>query len=550
MKLKELVVKNFRGLKGDQNKIDFTSSNIIFLIGQNNVGKSTFLRAYEFFINAKQKAIKEDFYDYDTKIPIEIIGVFIKEDSDEEDKDLNKDPDWIKKWVNEENLVRVRKKWNNPGGSFEKETFNPKTNDWVSNGFGGFHTKLTKYTPTAIAISAMENETTLEEKVNKLIQDDFIKKVKEDFPEKYQAVVNQIKDLQGVIIGTEQVKKLNEQLNENFCKVFSDLTLKIESKEENNLKAEDAFKKNHSIRVERSGVDRKETFIQHGHGVIRQALFNFLAFLKRNKDSAQKEYLLLFEEPELYLHPKVAFNLRKALYTLAEDSPYQILCATHSPLMIDISKPHSSLVRITKDPYETTRAFQVGEEVFRRSEERKQLVQMINRFNPHICEAFYADKVLLVEGDTETIVYRDLLNRFYPEEEIFVLNTGSKNNIPFFQEILTSFQIKHFVIHDSDDRLNKAGNINSAWTLNERIWEKVQKANEVLEGLSRRYVHLTNFEVAHGIELSGKDKPLKAYDFAKTIRVVEDVPCLNWLKDIIENQKITHDQDFINEQVV
>lgn len=549
MKLKELIIKNFRGLKGDKNKIDFTASNIIFLIGQNNVGKSSYLRAYEFFVNARQKAIKEDFYDYNIDIPIEIIGVFIKEENDEEDADLNKEPQWIDKWVNDENLVQVRKKWGNVNESFEKETYNPETNDWVTNGFGGLHTKLTKYTPHAIAISAMENETTLEEKVNKLIQDDFIKKVKEDFPEKYQAVVNQIKELQGEIIGTEQVQELNEQLNENFSKVFTDLTLKIESKEENNLKAEDAFKKNHSISVQRNSTERKETFIQNGHGVIRQALFNFLAFLKRNKESTRKEYLLLFEEPELYLHPKVAFNLRKALYELAEDSPYQILCATHSPMMIDISKPHSSLVRITKDSHETTKAFQVGEEIFRKDEERKQRVQMINRFNPHICEAFYADKVLLVEGDTETIVYRDLLNRFYPDEEIFVLNTGSKNNIPFFQEILTNFQIEHYIIHDTDDRLNKAGNTNSAWTLNERIWEKVQLANNTLNGLSRRYVHLTNFEIAHGIELSGKDKPIKAYEFAQTIENGTNVPCLNWLKDIVGSQEIIHDQDFIGENV-
>ncbi|MFT0342585.1 TOPRIM nucleotidyl transferase/hydrolase domain-containing protein [Bacteroides thetaiotaomicron] len=67
---------------------------------------------------------------------------------------------------------------------------------------------------------------------------------------------------------------------------------------------------------------------------------------------------------------------------------------------------------------------------------------MVNRFNPHICEAFYADKVLLVEGDTETIVYRDLLNRFFPDEEIFVLNTGSKMNIPFFLRNSHSFSYR------------------------------------------------------------------------------------------------------------
>ena len=46
MKLLNLTVKNFRGLKGDGNVINFGSSDIIFLIGQNNVGKSTFLRKH------------------------------------------------------------------------------------------------------------------------------------------------------------------------------------------------------------------------------------------------------------------------------------------------------------------------------------------------------------------------------------------------------------------------------------------------------------------------------------------------------------------------
>ena len=61
MKLLKLTVKNFRGLKGDKNIINFDDSDIIFLIGQNDVGKSTFLRAYECFVNSKQQAAKSDF---------------------------------------------------------------------------------------------------------------------------------------------------------------------------------------------------------------------------------------------------------------------------------------------------------------------------------------------------------------------------------------------------------------------------------------------------------------------------------------------------------
>lgn len=552
MKLQKLIISNFRGLKGDENVIDFSKSNIIFLIGQNNVGKSTYLRAYEFFVNPKGTAKEEDFYNYDKSVPIIIEGWFLKEDDDEKAEDLtgkgkNAEPDWVDKWVGEDGFVKIRKTWNNVG-LFNKETFSPKESKWVPNGFGGFDSLFTKYSPEPIAINAMEDETTLEEKVNKLIQDRYLKKAKEEYAELYKKALDDIKELQDKITSSEDVGKLNEELNSHFKETFSELTLRIQASKEENIKLEDAFKKNHTISVERKQSERKETFLQNGHGVIRQALFNFIAFLKENSTGTRKEYLILFEEPELFLHPRVTFKLRECLYKLAENSPYQILCATHSPMMIDLSKPHSSLIRAIKINDETTRTYQIGESIFAKDEERKQRVQMINRFNPHVCEAFYADRVILVEGDTEAIVYRDLLKRFYPEEEIFVLNTGSKNNMPFFQEILTAFRIKHCVIHDADTELNTKGNHNSAWTLNQSIWDLVEKANSIEEGLASRYVHIANFENAHGYHLlSGKDKPLQAYKFAATIvDQSEPIPdCLKWLNDFIGSRSIVHDMNYI-----
>jgi predicted ATP-dependent endonuclease of OLD family len=556
MKLAKLKIQDFRGLKGENNIIDFANSNIIFLIGQNNVGKSTYLRAYEFFTNSSQKAVIEDFYNHNQDTPIVIEGWFIKENEDENDTDLqgkgkDKDPEWMNKWVGNDGFIKIKKEWKEANKSFIKFSFSPFENTWVNNGFGGFDTLFSRYAPTPIAISAMEDQTSLEEKVNKLIQEDFIKKIKDNYSNEYNDLIEGIKNLQLKITGSDDVEKLNTELNTHFQKVFADLTLKIQASKDENIKLEDAFKKNHSVIVERNNNQRKETFLQNGHGVIRQALFNFLAFLKRDTEDNKKQYLILFEEPEVFLHPKIAFKLRESLYELAENSPYQILCATHSPLMIDIAKSHSSLIRVVKKNDEITVTFQVGEDIFGKNEEQKERVQMINRFNPHICEAFYADKVLLVEGDTETIVYRDLLRRFYPNEEIFVLNTGSKNNIPFFQEILTKFQINHFVIHDSDTEKSSNGNNNPAWSLNKTIWERVEAANATKSGLAKRYVHIRNFEDAHNIRLSGgKDKPLQAYKFVKEVKNEGEIlDCLKWLNDIVGGQEILHDMNYIETNI-
>jgi len=65
-------------------------------------------------------------------------------------------------------------------------------------------------------------------------------------------------------------------------------------------------------------------------------------------------------------------------------------------------------------------------------------------------------------------------------------------------------------------------------------------------GLARRYVHIYNFEDAHRYEVnSSMGKPLAAYEYAKTINIDSNVDCLKWLKDIVGNKEILHDQKFI-----
>lgn len=554
MRLYQLTIRNFRGLKGERNTIKFEKSDIIFLIGQNNVGKSTYLRGYEFFVNSKQIAKRSDFYDYNPSIPIEMEGWFIHEAEDVEDesfagKGKSKDPQWVSKWADADGIIKVRKTWSVENSSFKKQTFSPQKDQWIDNGFGGFDSLFTKAAPIPIAINAMEDEESLNEKVNKLMQDRYLKKIRESQSELYEEALGKIQKLEEAITNSEEIGKLNVELNSHFKKVFSELSLKIQAQNVEDIKLEDLFKKNHTISVERDNTIRPETFLQNGHGVIRQALFNFITFLRDISEQDKKEYLILYEEPELFLHPRVTFKLRNSLYDLAKDSPYQILCATHSPLMIDVSRPHASLVRAIKVAGEETETFQVGEDVFNKDEERKQYVQMINRFNPHVCEAFYADKVILVEGDTEAIVYRALLKKYYPEEEVFVLNTGSKNNIPFFQEILTAFHIEHYAIHDIDTEYNSNEKRNSAWILNQKIWDLVEEANREQPGLARRYVHNANFENAHKYKLlNGANKPLQASKFVdKVIKgEIKDPDCKKWLDDIMGSKSVTHDMDYIN----
>lgn len=294
-------------------------------------------------------------------------------------------------------------------------------------------------------------------------------------------------------------------------------------------------------------------------------MFNFLGLVKETFDKGgdvtdRKAFLILFEEPEIYLHPKSIFLLRDALYDLCADSPFQLLCASHSPMLIELSRPHTSLVRFQLNAEYELSVHQAGDDLFAHDDDIKQQVQMNNRFNPHLCEVFFADSVVLVEGDTEAIVLRELLAELDSGSEVFVLNTGSKNNIPFYQEVLTHFAIKQHVIHDTDCRylidekgsvvLNKDGTprSNSAWTLNENIWQLIEKANATTTGLARRYCHVEDFESAHGYSYdSDKGKPLSAFEFAQSMERDDSMPIYKFARQILG--ALAADCEFTSEDI-
>jgi predicted ATP-dependent endonuclease of OLD family len=540
MKLLDITIKNFRSIKGDGITLSLQDSDIIFLFGQNNAGKSSLLAAYEYMITPKKKASLNDFLGFDTNNQIEIKTTFLKEESDNqtfESKGFNK-------WVAEDGTIRFRKTWASIDQEGKKETFDPseEVNDYVENGFGGLEPHLTRHSPTPVRIPAFPTTADLTKFIKDTVQKSVLKSLKDDEAEAYQKVLTEIDILQSRILSKEIITQKSEKANENFRKIFPNLTLDISPIEGQEFNLASSLEKEFSVVIKDDRFpETKQDFSDHGHGVIRQALFNFLGIVKNelptgNQDeNPSKEFIILFEEPEVYLHPKAIKLLRKVLYELCTNSPFQIICASHSPNLIDISKPHTTLVRMVREENAISKLYQVGDDLFSSSPEVKDRVQMINRFDPNICESFFADEVILVEGDTEAIVVRELLERKFPDKDVFVVNTGSKNNIPFFQKVFNHFNIRQHIIHDSDTRYNytKSKNAegelvytlktnqdgspknNSAWFINQSIWDEVQAGNTQNPELSKRYVSIFDFESSHDyVYDKSKGKPLSAFEYA------------------------------------
>lgn len=125
MKIISFGVNNFRGIAGGlgYNTIEFNSSNTIFLLGQNNVGKSSFLKAYEFFYKNSTPSL-EDIYRMDPKNTIEFELVLQLDEFDFQKDSIANKKDGLKKWLNSDNLLKIRRVLKPKAGakiSFEKQ---------------------------------------------------------------------------------------------------------------------------------------------------------------------------------------------------------------------------------------------------------------------------------------------------------------------------------------------------------------------------------------------------------------------------------------------
>jgi predicted ATP-dependent endonuclease of OLD family len=474
MKIISFGVNNFRGISGgiEKNTIEFNNSNTIFLLGQNNFGKSSFLKAYEFFYNNTSPTY-EDIYRMDSCNIIEFEMVFELDEYDFKKESIKNKKEGLKKWLNEKNHLKIKRVFKPKDASkitFEKTenlTWNYNTLEWEVKNYGGIglDSVFQAALPKPIFIKAMPTEAEGEAIINEILKQKASDKLADKERQELKDAQLKIQELQDKLYNPTSIKAYKEEVNKYFQSLFPNSKIELSEKDKTKW-TENSIGKSFAIHFEHnnSGGEKDETIpTSHdriGHGAVRSAIFSLLLM----KDVAEeferidnrKDYIVLFEEPELFLHPKLMKQLRTLIYKVSEaDSPYQVLCASHSPQMIDITKEKSSLVRMIKDT-EGTKLFQINDEFLKESknlktqEQLKQEMNEVLRFNPFICESFYADEVILIEGLTEEIILRGYFNEVQTDKDIFVVNCGTVNNIPFFQKIFSQFNIKYHVICDTD----------------------------------------------------------------------------------------------------
>jgi len=206
-----------------------------------------------------------------------------------------------------------------------------------------------------------------------------------------------------------------------------------------------------------------------GHGLQRSLVFAMLeilatqsATLTTNGEGADRtrHTVLLFEEPELFMHPHLMRQLKQVLAKIAARPDWQVIVTTHSPFLVDIADERRSLVihrreRPNQSPTVTQlRADPLAGET--KKAERTRLRAILD-FHPAVCEAFFAKNVVLVEGDTELAVLtkQDALFRLAGVSNDIVRNTtvvscDGKWTIVPIARLLRAFGIPVRVVHDID----------------------------------------------------------------------------------------------------
>ena len=175
---------------------------------------------------------------------------------------------------------------------------------------------------------------------------------------------------------------------------------------------------------------------------------------------------IFIDEPELFLHPQAQRNFYKILRKLAEENDIQIFYITHSPYLISLEHfDESFVVRKTKESGTYVRNADIDKFVedlkIRKGIDSNETTLKLHYKNAYeqtadslsSLEAFFAKKVILVEGGSEALIlpyFFEKIDFDYIKEKITIVKCGGKSELDRFYRLYSEFGIPSYVIFDGD----------------------------------------------------------------------------------------------------
>lgn len=211
--------------------------------------------------------------------------------------------------------------------------------------------------------------------------------------------------------------------------------------------------------------------------------------VKKTKDFVPSLTLILFEEPEAFLHPPQQEILSRSLTAVGNKEHWQVVCTTHSSHFVSRNADSiPAIVRVLRAAG-AVKAFQIGATDWANivnankailaiaakfpnmtnrlhQDDVKPEMEAVKHFlwlNTDRSGLFFANHALLVEGPTEVA----LINKLIDDGKIkgadcglHVLDCLGKYNIHRFMNLLSHLGISHSVIHDDDNNKGEHSDLN------------------------------------------------------------------------------------------
>lgn len=525
MRLSKFSVTNYKVFKETFN-IDFSKDSIVILTGRNNTGKSTILEAINCFFQkeSKTKTIPNDCFSENNK---EIVLKAVFEFEEEE--------------------ITIIKKY--------REEATPKFFNQDNEEIKAGHELKDKLDEILNNKPFYITPSMLPDDINDLIQDIYSEIIKNDL----QKLDNSEEDSEEYELAKEYAElkksypeflkklklstdKLLEQVScdvsDNLRNLFSseDLTLNVVGGESKGFSSTDILKTTNSSVHINNNKQSKMPLANQGTGLQRMSLIYLIQNMIEKKligDSDNK--LLLIDEPEAFLHPEAVRALSRSLYKIGEKMP--LLISTHSPILIDLSERHTSIQVFRVGEKEVIQLYKSISDQF--DDDDIQNMKILNYVDSYVNEFFFADKILIVEGDTEYIAFKHFAK--LENENVHIIRARGKSTIGTLMKILNQFNSNYDVLHDVDNHPKYSAATLKAQSTNCKKLFKLKGNNNV--GI---FASISNFENALGIGDVPNDK--KTQTIYQIIHESSDIEnnfgearkkALDLFKHIIRNEEIT-----------
>ena len=387
MRLKTLYIKGFRNFK--EATINFNNQSLI--IGANDVGKTNLLYALRIlldrgFSDLDLELKESDFYAYEETNEVIITAFFddIKEDCilSKMKGDISGDGNLVIKYL-----------------ATKGEDY--KFFCGKSDADEDLHEYAIPYYRKVLNIKYINSKRDFWGYINKT-KNILLQQAKEDRSAEtidmddalYKQISDKLKEVDSQIPELSYVKNATEQINEELNK------LAIHNQEQKvvfDTASTDTDSVINKISITSKYGDKK--LLIGGEGRLNQIYLSLWASQNRISEYSNEVSILCVEEPEAYLHPHQQRELARYLCQVLKG---QVILTSHSPYIVCEFSPNS-IMRLYKDDQETKVASDgcssVIEEGFDGFGYRMSVIP---------AEAFFADCVILVEGQSELIFYKTL----------------------------------------------------------------------------------------------------------------------------------------------